>query len=314
MNGISECRVSREGERTLSTRLVLPMAAMVALLLLLPPGPQPLASITNFSFTKDTDKDALPDTFEILIGTSYLNPDTDGDGFIDGVEYILRSDPFDGASKPSYQPAVRIAAYKENQVINLQISFFPGDLDLLDAFTFKMAYLASGNYTPDSVPSLDLTNLMPYTVQQVSYVNFKGFLISSYVVSLPENLLEEVSPASFGVGCQIADIFVWDTADLDFIDGQPVRFIHGLDAGLGENEGYYLCLADDPSLDWSEDEVCKTEMVLKNSHDGISTYEVNDAQCTLLLRQKCSPTKCADMIGSMVVSIDPGFLDSSGGG
>ena len=304
-----------EGSAFSSLRSLLSLAGMVTFVLLFQPTNTPLASIanSNFSFTEDMDKDALPDLFENLIGTSYLDPDTDGDGYIDGVEYIMRSDPLDPSDKPSLHPEVRIAAYKENKCINIQISFLPGDIALLDSFVFKIAYLAGGKYTPNSVPTLDLTSLIPYAVQKISYVSFQGLLIASYVVSFPEELLELVSPSSLGVGCRIADIFVSDVVDLDFIDGEPAQFLRGQDAGMGDGEGYYMSLVGDPLEGWSEDEACKTDLVLKSSSDGISTYEISDAQCEILLRQKCSPTDCANMIGSEVVSIDPGFLDSSDG-
>ena len=44
----------------------------------------------------DSDVDGLPDIHENLVGTSNLNPDTDGDGFEDGAEVIQGKEPLDG--------------------------------------------------------------------------------------------------------------------------------------------------------------------------------------------------------------------------
>lgn len=48
----------------------------------------------------DDDNDQLTDEQELLLGTLVLNPDTDGDGFIDGVEVEQGSNPLDAASTP----------------------------------------------------------------------------------------------------------------------------------------------------------------------------------------------------------------------
>ncbi|WP_051620491.1 S-layer homology domain-containing protein [Paenibacillus sp. UNC451MF] len=51
------------------------------------------ASIIIFNAV-DTDSDGLPDFLEATIGTDPANPDTDGDGLLDGYEYIvLQTDP-----------------------------------------------------------------------------------------------------------------------------------------------------------------------------------------------------------------------------
>ncbi len=48
----------------------------------------------------DDDNDQLSDEQELLLGTLVLNPDTDGDGFSDGIEVEQGSDPLDAASTP----------------------------------------------------------------------------------------------------------------------------------------------------------------------------------------------------------------------
>ena len=41
----------------------------------------------------DTDKDYLPDAWEIALGTDLANPDSDGDGYLDGTEVRAGYDP-----------------------------------------------------------------------------------------------------------------------------------------------------------------------------------------------------------------------------
>ncbi|MFH0856868.1 MAG: sulfatase-like hydrolase/transferase [bacterium] len=50
--------------------------------------------LLNFEQETDSDKDGLSDLREKTLGTDRLNPDTDGDGFIDGVEVINGFNPF----------------------------------------------------------------------------------------------------------------------------------------------------------------------------------------------------------------------------
>lgn len=52
----------------------------------------------NASATADCDNDMLDNAGEILAGTDNTNPDTDGDGFVDGEEVANGSDPLDSCS------------------------------------------------------------------------------------------------------------------------------------------------------------------------------------------------------------------------
>ena len=51
----------------------------------------------NFNQATDSDHDGLSDMREKVIGTDRYNPDTDGDGFLDGVEVIHGYDPLQKA-------------------------------------------------------------------------------------------------------------------------------------------------------------------------------------------------------------------------
>lgn len=57
----------------------------------------------------DRDDDALPDGQESLYAASALDPDSDDDGFLDGVEVARGSDPNDGGSVPAVLSSPSIA-------------------------------------------------------------------------------------------------------------------------------------------------------------------------------------------------------------
>lgn len=62
--------------------------------------------------TRDSDEDGLSDMLEYWYGTNPLNPDTDGDGYLDGEEVIdLRSDP-KNAKDPQPDLELRITNWK----------------------------------------------------------------------------------------------------------------------------------------------------------------------------------------------------------
>ena len=73
------------------------------------------------------DDDGLPNLHEGLVGTSNLNPDTDGDGFKDGAEVIQGREPLDGfvtstgviASAPAASAARDICAI--NNVVMMAV-------------------------------------------------------------------------------------------------------------------------------------------------------------------------------------------------
>jgi hypothetical protein len=63
------------------------------------PEPTPIPLPTEPVPGKDTDSDGLTDVEELLYGTDYRNPDTDGDTFLDGNEVFHRYHP--NGSAPS---------------------------------------------------------------------------------------------------------------------------------------------------------------------------------------------------------------------
>lgn len=61
----------------------------------------------------DSDKDYLNDAWEIILGTGLMNPDSDGDKFLDGTEVAAGYDPLD--SQPNKLPkTIKVSLAKQN--------------------------------------------------------------------------------------------------------------------------------------------------------------------------------------------------------
>jgi hypothetical protein len=286
-------------------------SSLVVSVLVLGPvnGPEIDAALSQ---PADADNDILPDVLELLLGTKPYDMDTDGDTVPDGVEYVLHSDPNDGLSYPTLEPAMRVAAYLEDGYLKLCILFFPGNVEFLQDFCFNVAY---GEYFPDRdlvVNQFNLTNLIPMMVMENEVITYKNIQLTSYVLAIPATVVNAYAPMSFGFAAKLLHVSpLYDVADIDIIDGVPVRLFTGNEFGLENTEGFFSALNHDPPENWDDNEVCVTTLQNVGSTDGVTTYEITDAQCNTMLKQICSAGKCADKVGDQVVTIDPGFLISN---
>ena len=259
----------------------------------------------------DQDQDVLPDLFEDLLGTCSTRADTDFDGVIDGVEYVLHSDPLDQADVPVLEPGMRIAAYQQGDCVKLCLIFFPGDMKLLESFVFYLGYGASGGTAPNGQGQLDFTSLIPLVISEVAIAQHNQFIVSNFVLDLPAGFIRDLAPLSVGVGAKMAGESFVDIADFDLIDNQIVQRIPVSGNDLSETSPsscYFAVISDDPPPAWNNHEVCKTDMEVISTSDGVTKYEITKAECSLLIRKVCSPSECASLVGSQVISIDPGFI------
>jgi lipoprotein-anchoring transpeptidase ErfK/SrfK len=128
----------------------------------------PLAGNKTVLKSLDTDKDGLPDDWEIKLSTNVKNPDTDGDGFKDGEEVNSGHDPL--SSKADLIPkTIRV----DLKTQTLEYSFASTTLD-----SFK---ISSGlKYTPTPVGSFTILKKRPtvhYGGANYDYPNTKWNLL-----------------------------------------------------------------------------------------------------------------------------------------
>jgi hypothetical protein len=287
------------------------LLGMISFLVVLEPSDGPVAHAA-LPKPADADNDVLPDTFEMIYGTNYLNPDSDGDGVPDGVEFAIRSRPLDPYDNPIIEPGIRLAVYQEGLTLKTAIIMFPSPIEFVENFDFVLAYPL---YTGDDITGihlLPLTDLLPFMLTQATSASYQGLVYTCYVMDVPMGVLYEYAPMSMGTAAKfrIDHSISKDVADLNLIDGIPVRLQKFPDQGMESIEKYYGALTPNTPPDWSSDQVCNTELEVKENKDGVTTYEVTDASCGYSEEQTCSSGKCADMQGSEVISIDPGYLES----
>jgi len=263
---------------------------------------------------QDTDRDLLPKKFEELLGTDSSLSDTDGDTFCDGIEYILRSNPLNSNDFPTLQPGMRVASYMQQDIIKLCIMFYPGDVALVDDFFFYVGHETGGGGGGGSQGSfmkpVDLTMMIALGISEVNHVSFRGETLSSYVINIPRVFLQTYSPLSIGVGLNIIGVPLVDVIDLDMQDDVIVSLQIGMTDGLQPGEAQYTILSETVPNSWDDSMVCQTQMVLISTEGSISTYEVDSASCTRVLRQNCSPTKCGALVGEKVKTLDPDYIYS----
>jgi hypothetical protein len=84
-----------------------------------PPGLQDLRNWIASDQAVDTDYDGLPDWFERSVGLLVWNPDTDGDGHLDGDEVMAQTDPFAAPAAFVDTDGDGIPDFWENQIIGL---------------------------------------------------------------------------------------------------------------------------------------------------------------------------------------------------
>lgn len=270
----------------------------------------PPAAKAYISLSPDQDNDVLPDPFEQIYGTKDYMADSDGDTYIDGIEYVLRSNPFDIQDFPVLEPGMRVAAYKVDQIIKLCVILFPGNLELLDKFVFFMTYGGVENQ-PNGQSQIDLTSLIPMAISEFSYATFKGYLMMSIVFDIPESVIQDHAPLSIGIGVKIGGEAFADIGSYNVTNGQVVKYMTMDDLVPPGSPGYFGALTPNLPSDWEENQVCKTEMEEVGSNDGIITYEITEAQCQGIINQFCSPSDCSGLVGTQVVSIDSGFIHAA---
>jgi len=282
-----------------------------------------IADAVVFQNESDADHDLLPDAFEDIFGTDRNDEDSDDDGFIDGAEYVLGSNPLDVLDVPSLVPSMRVAAYEDGNSIKLCLIFLPGNVGLVSSFTFNIAYGYTSSSPSTTGRTVDLSKYISSAVTDYSSKDVsiqptnsqstaRSILMTSYIITLPTMLIKDLAPVSIGIGASMVDNSLTDVLDFDLIDNIIVQKI-AANPKLNSStcvDFYFTPLTKLVPLCWSDQEICKTEMEVISTFDGITTYEITDAACENVIKQLCSPSDCENLVGSEIISIDPGYIRS----
>lgn len=116
----------------------------------------------------DTDNDGAPDAWELLIGTDIANTDTDGDGFLDGVEILNGYNPT--SPLPTKIPKRIVVTLKTQQ-----LAYYFGE-HKLDEFPISSG-LARTPTPPGTYTVLIKRPVVNYTGVGYSYPNTKWNLM-----------------------------------------------------------------------------------------------------------------------------------------
>jgi hypothetical protein len=274
------------------------------LLIMLFPSALRASSSSIYPPFPDPDNDNLPTAFESFYGTNPINADTDGDTYPDGIEYILYSDPMNANDTPSIAPGMRVAVFQQWNTVKLCLMFYPGEPSYLDNFGFYMAY------DPENFYLIDFTEQVPQMITESSYSYYRGLLVASYIIEFPKSYINSMTPLCFGTKVDILGDHLINIIDLNSTNGRIVKWCP-LGSELGVN-GYYEFITNDEPIpsEAKLEEVCKTEMEVKQSQDGLTTYVITKADCDPILKKVCVPSECKGQVGKEVITIDPGFLSS----
>ncbi|MGH8551231.1 MAG: IPT/TIG domain-containing protein [Methylococcales bacterium] len=122
-------------------------------------------SITIVLSTGDSDQDGLSNRDEGIFGTDPLNPDTDGDGFSDGVEIEGNSDPRDPASRP-FDPNKYFGVADSAQFSALNNAVPPANIARYEVSTPPFSAINDA-IPPGNIPQYEIST-PPFSVNNVA--------------------------------------------------------------------------------------------------------------------------------------------------
>jgi hypothetical protein len=263
----------------------------------------------------DVDLDGLLDEVEPYIGADATNADTDGDGYIDGAEWTLGSDPKDPASIPTLQPAVRSCAYKTNDQIRVFCAVYPANLDYVSTFRLLVGS-TTFKYAQDGDPGVglgivDISGILPLLAGSFTRTTFKGLDLVGFNFDLPYYLLENHGQLNVAWAANLAGSPVVDQLYLGLQGGNA----YVLGAGGPTTPGAVSCViqpmgAVPPTPDETP-EYCAVGFS-SGSPVGLASVEfsVTNASCEPDGLLYCIAADCSALAGQSFVMVDYGYLQS----
>jgi len=263
----------------------------------------------------DQDEDGLSDEVEKICGTDMSVGDSDGDGYSDGCEWVLRSSARDASSRPDPRPAVRCCAYEANGQIRVFCGVYPANFDFVESFH---AYVGSTEYTlaPEGDPGtgvglFDISSLLVGAAGSYTETTFLGLSLVGFDFDIDRCLLTQNGRLNIAFASKLAGVLVADQllfgieGFTDYlIAGGPV--LAGAAASLGMQP-----LDPIPPPDEEDQAYCAISL-----SDGTSVgvasveYQVTSAACEPGGLLYCVTADCASLSGQTFVLIDYGYLQS----
>ncbi len=272
----------------------------------------PAAARAEYPEGIDSDADGLSDEFERFSDTNADCADTDGDGYDDGAEWVLRSDPNDEFSLPDPGPAVRAYAYEAGGALRLSTTFYPADLDLIEGFAFVAA---SPEFTdaPEGDPGsglgvIELSDVVPALATNVCTTAFLGLGLASFDMDFDLSLMKS-APLVFGWAVRLAgdesldQLFVGVEGATNFVVASP-----------GSVAGVAAALVAQPLQPVPPPAEEQPEYCAIGCSDGVPVgvatleFTVTSAACAPDGLLYCIDTDCTALADQTFLMLDYGYL------
>jgi len=265
----------------------------------------------------DADGDGLSDEMEKFAGSNMFVADTDGDGFGDGAEWVLRGNPIDAAAVPVPWPSVRTYAYEVGDRIRVSCTVFPADPRFYGGFRLLVGspeFVISPHGDPGSgVGIYDVTSWLATLAGAYTETTFLGLSCIGFHFDLERSLLEQVGRMNIAAVATLANVTVVDQICLG-VEG-ATHFV--LAAGpVDPGGGGALTTQPLPPIPPPDDEVPEYCAVTLSEGKSVGLasieYEVTDAGCEPGGLLYCIDADCTALAGQTILLIDYGYLNSLG--
>jgi len=272
----------------------------------------PSSARGNYPEGIDSDGDGMSDEFERFTDTNADVADTDDDGYDDGAEWVLRSDPNDSASVPDPKPAVRSYAYESAGMLRIQTLVYPADETLVDSFHLVAASPEFDNATEGDPGSglgvIDLTDALPTLADGFCSSMFLGLPLLGFQIDFDLSALRSV-PLVFGWATQIAGVEAIDQLYLG-VQGSTSFVVAGgpaLPSGLATFVAAPLQPIPPPTNE--ESEYCEVGFS-DGTPTGVATieYTVTSAACAPDGLLYCIDADCTALANQTFLMLDYGYL------
>ncbi len=263
----------------------------------------------------DTDADGLSDEFERFSKTDSFDFDCDDDGYSDGAEWVLRSDPVDPASTPEVAPAVRSYAYESAGVLRVYTAFYPANVDLIDSFHVVAGspnFVAAVEGDPGSgLGVIDLTSLIPTIATGFCASDFLGLDLVSFHFDVDLSVMRTAAPICLGFATKLAGIEAIDQLFLSSQGATSFVVAGGPALPSGLLSFAVQPLQPIPPPDDETPEYCSVAFS-EGAPVGVATLEfvVNSADCEPDGLLYCIDADCTALDSQTFLMLDYGYLQS----